>query len=181
MKAGAAHSTEVEIRQATVADADVLLDLSTHTFYQAFAPQNSSANMAAYMTSAFTKEQLVKELKETNSVFFLAFSQGEAVGYAKLRKYATHPQLQKARSIELHRLYVLKSMIGKKIGKLLMEKCLQLAGQQEFEVIWLGVWEYNTHAIEFYKKWGFEIFDSYLFKLGSDNQTDLLMKKIFYK
>ncbi|QHT67169.1 GNAT family N-acetyltransferase [Rhodocytophaga rosea] len=177
MKAGAAHSIEVEIRQASVADADLLLDLSTHTFYQAFAPQNSSSNMAAYMTSAFTREQLVKELKETNSVFFLAFYQGEGVGYAKLRKYATHTQLQKAKAVEIHRLYVLKSMIGKKIGKALMEMCLQLASQQGFEVIWLGVWEHNTHAIEFYKKWGFEIFDSYLFKLGSDDQTDFLMKK----
>jgi ribosomal protein S18 acetylase RimI-like enzyme len=177
MKAGAAHSMEVEIRQATVADADLLLDLSSHTFFQAFAPQNSSANMAAYMTSAFTREQLIKELKEANSVFFLAFFHGEAVGYTKLRKYATHPQLQKARALEIHRLYVLKSMIGKKIGKALMEICLQLAVQQGFEIIWLGVWEHNTHAIEFYKKWGFEIFDSYLFKLGNDDQTDLLMKK----
>jgi diamine N-acetyltransferase len=177
MIAGAAHSKEIEIKQATLADANLLLDLSTHTFYQAFAPQNSSANMAAYMTSAFTKEQLVKELREVNSLFFLAFFQGEAVGYAKLRKHATHPQLQKARAIEIHRLYVLKSMIGKKIGKALMEMCLQSAVQHGFEVVWLGVWEHNTHAIEFYKKWGFEVFDSYLFKLGSDDQTDLLMKK----
>jgi len=177
MKAEAAHASNVEIRQATIADAEVLLDVSAHTFYQAFGPQNTSANMAAYMTSAFTKEQIVQELKDHDSVFLLAFSEGEIAGYSKLRKNATHPDLQADKPVELHRLYVLKSMIGKRIGKALMEACLKKARSEGYKVIWLGVWEQNTHAIEFYKKWGFEKFSSHVFKLGDESQRDYLMKK----
>ena len=177
MKAEAAYASNIEIRQATLADAELLLDVSAHTFYQAFGPQNTSANMAAYMTSAFTKEQIVEELKDTNSVFFLAFAEGEIAGYSKLRKNVSHPALRQSKAVELHRLYVLKSMIGKKIGKALMETNLQKVRSEGYEVIWLGVWEHNTHAIEFYRKWGFEKFSSHVFKLGDEEQTDYLMKK----
>lgn len=177
MKAGAAQESNILIRQATVADAELLQDLSAHTFYQAFGEQNTSSNMAAYMASAFTDDLLQDELKSNDSIFFLATIDGKTAGYAKLRKNASHPELQQLKAIEIHRLYVLKSMIGKKIGKALMETCLQQAQNEDFEVIWLGVWEHNTHAIQFYKKWGFEIFSFHIFKLGSDNQKDFLMKK----
>jgi ribosomal protein S18 acetylase RimI-like enzyme len=72
---------------------------------------------------------------------------------------------------------VKEEMIGHKIGKALMEKALQIAQDQHYEVVWLGVWEKNTRAIEFYKKWGFKKFSSHIFRLGTEDQTDLLMKK----
>jgi diamine N-acetyltransferase len=177
MQAVATHAANIDIRQATIADIDTLLDLSTKTFYQAFATQNSSDNMAAYMTSAFTKKQLFEELTDTSSVFFIAFLNGEIAGYAKLRKDKRHEALQAKQAIEIHRLYVLKTMIGKKIGKALMEKCLEFAGENNYKVVWLGVWEHNSHAIAFYKKWGFQVFSSYVFRLGKEDQTDYLMKK----
>src|SRR3712207_7947820 len=42
--------------------------------------------------------------------------------------------------------------------------------------IWLGVWEENSRAINFYKKNGFIEFDEHIFKLGEDEQTDIMMK-----
>jgi ribosomal protein S18 acetylase RimI-like enzyme len=42
--------------------------------------------------------------------------------------------------------------------------------------VWLGVWEKNEKAIQFYKKWGFVQFDKHLFQLGDDAQTDIMMK-----
>ena len=41
---------------------------------------------------------------------------------------------------------------------------------------WLGVWEYNKNAIEFYKHMGFKKFSEHSFLLGDDNQTDLLLE-----
>jgi ribosomal protein S18 acetylase RimI-like enzyme len=177
MQAGSTHAANIDIRQATVADIDILLDLSSDTFYQAFATQNTSDNMSAYMTSAFTKEQLYEELTDSSCIFFLAFLEDEIAGYCKLRKNKKHEALQAYQAIEIHRLYVLKTMIGKKIGKRLMEKCLEFARENNYEVVWLGVWEHNSHAIAFYKNWGFNIFSSYVFRLGNEDQTDYLMKK----
>ncbi|RZL17332.1 MAG: GNAT family N-acetyltransferase, partial [Pedobacter sp.] len=44
--------------------------------------------------------------------------------------------------------------------------------------VWLGVWEENPRAIRFYQKNGFMPFDKHIFKLGEDEQTDIMMKKM---
>jgi ribosomal protein S18 acetylase RimI-like enzyme len=38
------------------------------------------------------------------------------------------------------------------------------------------VWEENPRAISFYKKNGFVEFDKHIFRLGNDEQTDIMMK-----
>jgi len=54
---------------------------------------------------------------------------------------------------------------------------MQVADQINADYVWLGVWEENLRAISFYKKNGFEEFDKHIFKLGDDEQTDIMMKK----
>ena len=54
---------------------------------------------------------------------------------------------------------------------------MQLAKDKQVDYVWLGVWEKNPRAIRFYQKNGFVEFDQHIFKLGSDEQTDIMMKK----
>ena len=63
-----------------------------------------------------------------------------------------------------------------KAGQKLFEKALQIAEQKNVDHVWLGVWEKNIRAIRFYEKNGFAEFDKHLFKLGNDEQTDIMMK-----
>ena len=58
-----------------------------------------------------------------------------------------------------------------------MKKCLDLASELKKELVWLGVWEHNPRAIDFYKKFGFEKFGTHIFYLGDDAQEDWLMLK----
>jgi ribosomal protein S18 acetylase RimI-like enzyme len=51
-----------------------------------------------------------------------------------------------------------------------------LATQKNANYIWLGVWEENPRAINFYKKNGFVEFDKHIFVLGDDEQTDIMMR-----
>ena len=53
---------------------------------------------------------------------------------------------------------------------------LEIAKSKSFKYVWLGVWEQNLRAIRFYEKNGFKVFDKHIFKLGDDEQTDLMMK-----
>ena len=71
---------------------------------------------------------------------------------------------------------MLKTYQGKGVGKLLYEKALYCARQKNADYVWLGVWEENHRAIRFYKKNGFAEFDKHNFKLGDDDQTDIMMK-----
>ncbi|SFD60436.1 Acetyltransferase (GNAT) family protein [Chitinophaga sp. CF118] len=66
---------------------------------------------------------------------------------------------------------------GKQVGQLLYEKAIQIARERELEYVWLGVWEENTRALRFYEKNGFSPFDKHIFKLGNDEQTDIMVKK----
>jgi ribosomal protein S18 acetylase RimI-like enzyme len=43
--------------------------------------------------------------------------------------------------------------------------------------VWLGVWEHNTRAIRFYEAHGFSPAGSHDFFLGSDRQTDIIMRR----
>jgi ribosomal protein S18 acetylase RimI-like enzyme len=168
---------KVLIRTASVQDAETMAALSRRTFAETFADKNSEENMTEYLSTNCTAEILSEELKEADSTFFLALRGNGPVGFAKLRRSEIPVALKGMRAIEIQRLYVVKTMIGRKIGMNLMKRCLDMAEQEKYETVWLGVWEHNYSAIEFYKRFGFEIFGSHLFEVGRDPQTDLLMKK----
>jgi len=58
-----------------------------------------------------------------------------------------------------------------------MQVSLEIARKKQKQFIWLGVWEKNKRAIDFYTRWGFEKFGEWDFLLGNDLQRDWLMKK----
>ena len=59
---------------------------------------------------------------------------------------------------------------------MLYNKAIELARAMQLKYVWLGVWEENVRAIRFYEKNGFKTFDKHVFRLGSDEQTDIMMK-----
>lgn len=60
----------------------------------------------------------------------------------------------------------------------MIQKTIEIGIENNLDYIWLGVWEHNVDAIKFYEKQGFKKFDTHIFKLGDDEQTDNLMKLI---
>jgi GNAT superfamily N-acetyltransferase len=81
------------------------------------------------------------------------------------------------RAVEIARIYAVKNSIGKGVGSALMNKCIEISRKRNYPLVWLGVWEHNHHAIDFYARWGFEKFAEHDFILGNDVQKDWLMKK----
>jgi diamine N-acetyltransferase len=164
------------IREATVADAAMIADISRQTFYDTFAAQNSKENMEIFLEKQFTKKSLEEEVGKEENHFLLAMDGMDVAGYAKLRECDLHPSVNKP-SIEIARIYVVKPWIGKGVGKLLMKTAIDYAQARNKKTLWLGVWEKNLHAIGFYKKYGFEKFGETEFYLGNDVQRDWLMQK----
>jgi len=129
------------------------------------------------MNEQFTHEALAKEVGAPGNIFLLAELDGVPVGYARLRELNNPPELKNVPSIEIARIYSIQSQIGKGIGAELMKRCIDIAKQNNKQVVWLGVWKENHRAINFYKRWGYEIFGEHDFVLGDDVQTDWLMKR----
>ena len=169
---------KIQIIQATLSHVSLLSKLGAETFSETFAQANNPDDIQKYLAESFNEEQVKKELNESGSIFLLANYRNELAGYVRLRESnEVQEKFPSKRLIELQRIYSYQKYIGKGIGKALLNHCIQLAKEKGYHIIWLGVWEHNQHAIQFYKHFGFEPFDSHVFMLGNDSQTDILMKK----
>lgn len=158
-----------------------LQKIAKQTFFDTFSPHNTEENMAQYMAKGFTIEKLTAEIENDNSEFFFALSDEEVIGYLKVNFGDAQTELQDKDSLEIERIYVSKDFHGKKVGQILYDKALEIAQNKNLQYVWLGVWEENLRAVQFYKKNGFVEFGKHIFKFGDEEQTDLMMKKILNK
>src|SRR6476660_5352639 len=142
----------LSIRLATKDDAVLIADVSRKTFYDTFAADNTKEDMDKFLSEQFTKGRLILEVGAAENIFFLAYIDGTVAGYVKLREGKQPDELKDLNAMEIARLYVLKEFIGRRVGAALMKECISIAKGKGKEVIWLGVWENNKRAIEFYSK-----------------------------
>lgn len=165
------------VREAQVNDIPELREVAITTYHDTFAQFNTPQNMTAYFEEAYNLKTLTSELAENNSKLFLACEDDKILGFARLREYEEVRELLGDNTVELQRLYVLTDAQGRSVGRLLMQTALEYAANKNYEWIWLGVWERNFKAQEFYNKWGFEKFSEHTFWQGDDPQIDWLLKK----
>ncbi|SFH06203.1 GNAT family N-acetyltransferase [Pedobacter insulae] len=166
----------MNIRKVTLNDILQLQQIGRQSFSETFSSSNTEENMRTYLEEGFSTEKLSGELNNEDSAFYFALSENDTVGYLKVNFGKSQTELQDDRALEIERIYVLKEFHGKKVGQILYEKAIEIAKQKSCNYVWLGVWEENLRAISFYKKNGFVEFDKHIFKLGDDEQTDIMMK-----
>jgi ribosomal protein S18 acetylase RimI-like enzyme len=169
--------TSVDIRLATTADAALIADISRKTFHDTFAQFNTKENMDKFMQDQFSTRTLMEEVGMPGNTFMLAYCNNEPAGYVRLRDNNNPPELEGLQTMEIARIYVIKSWIGKGVGQSLMQQSISIADKRSKHFLWLGVWEKNFSAIDFYRSWGFKKFGTHNFVLGDDVQTDWLMIK----
>jgi ribosomal protein S18 acetylase RimI-like enzyme len=169
----------LNIRQATIKDAETLSSIGWQSFDEAFAdhPKNHPDDMHAYMNDAFSEATIKSDLLDEKTIYLIAELDGEAAGYAKIKLDAREEGVSGERLLELCRLYALAKFIGKGVGKNLMLEIFKIAEETSRDTVWLGVWEYNFRAQKFYEKFGFEKCGEHVFQLGSDPQIDWLLQK----
>ena len=165
--------TIVQINNSNIA---ALQQIGRQTFAETFAESNTAENMAKYLEEAYAYEKLSAEVNDANSVFYFAMMEDKEIGYLKLNFGASQTELKDNDALEIERIYVLKEFHGKKVGQLLFDKAIEVAKAQNVAYVWLGVWENNKRALQFYSKNGFVEFDQHVFVLGDEAQTDIMMK-----
>ncbi len=172
---------DINVRYATVDDNTLLAEIGARTFNDTFAADNSPENMISYLAASFSPEKQAAELEDPRSVFLIAEVDDTTVGFARLKE--GHPALVSmgAHPIQLVRMYACKEWIGHGVGATLMRACLKEAEKRNCDTAWISVWEHNTRAQIFYRKWGFVEAGTQIFQLGDDPQNDLLMKRLLRK
>lgn len=168
---------QIILRKIDEKDVKSLQKIAKQTFFDTFSPHNTAENMEKYLNEGFTTEKLTSEIQNENSQFYFALSDNEVIGYLKVNSGDAQTELQDKNSLEIERIYVSKDFHGKKVGQILYDKALEIAKNKNLKYVWLGVWEENHRAVQFYKKNGFVEFDQHIFLFGDEKQTDLMMKK----
>ena len=168
--------TAIKIKKVTLADIVQLQEIGRQTFAETFSSTNTEENMKAYLKDGFSNAKLSAELDNPNSEFYFATLNNTVIGYLKINFGLAQTELKDDKALEIERIYVLQEFHGKKVGQLLYDQAIHLAKEKKADYVWLGVWEKNHRAIQFYTKNGFVEFDQHIFVLGDDEQTDIMMK-----
>lgn len=164
----------VSIRPLNTTDLRTLQKLSIETFVDTFIDSNTADDLANCIYSLYNTEKLARELAAKHSYFYFIEVEGQVAGYLKLNTRYEQTEGQRDDSLEIERLYILPHFKGLHLGSKLMEFSLDLAKEKGKKRVWLGVWEHNEPAKEFYSHWGFKRFSQHTFPVGSDPQTDEL-------
>jgi len=166
----------IQITKATLEDIGQLQLISRTTFIETYSQSIPEDDVRKYVDEAFSTKQLTAEIENDGSEFYFAIAGQKTIGYLKLNFGEAQAEMKDKNSLEIERIYVLSEYQGKKIGQLLYQKAIQIANERMADFVWLGVWENNLNAIGFYEKNGFVKFDKKAFTVGSDVQTDYIMK-----
>lgn len=164
------------IRPVGPADAERLADIARRTFEATFAEGNTPDDLTTYVEQAFSVGRVLDEMHTSGSQFFFAENDGELLGYLKVNTGNAQTEAVQGASLEIERIYVNDEQQGRGVGKALLDFAVKEARRQGCDAVWLGVWEKNPKAIQFYERQGFVPFGSHLFQIGSDDQTDILMR-----
>lgn len=167
----------VIIKKCSLNDLALLQEISIETFNDTFKDQNSPESMTAYLKKAFSSNQLETEWSTRSSEFFIIYFHEEPAGYMKVNINDAQSENMGAESLEIERIYVRRKFHRKGLGKNLLTKAEEIAKTESKRTIWLGVWEKNGNAMDFYQKQGFVQTGAHSFYMGDEEQTDLIMTK----
>ena len=157
-------------------DLDDLVALSKNTFVEAFEKNNDPTDFKNYISEAFSRNTIEKQLENPESAFYFAFKDKQLMGYIKINHGSAQTEELIGQCIELERIYIKSDFRNKGYGKELLNFAIDLARKSDQDFIWLGVWQKNTHAVRFYERYGFKKIGTHPYFIGKDKQIDWLMR-----
>ena len=153
------------IRPAELVDINTLAALGTTTCYEAYFELDPTRDLADYCVRVYSPANVKFAFEDTNSTYLIAECDGRVGGFAKLRENNKAECLGDAHAIELQRIYVLAQLKGLGVGQALHSRCIKIAHERGFQQLWLGVWDKNIAAQQFYERIG-------MTRVGTTNFND---------
>ena len=144
----------INISTASPKDVATVAKLGAHVFSVTFGHSVPVHELQSFLEDSYSVAATENDFKDPMKDMIVASNQdGTIVGFALLTRGSTEPCISHVEStIELQRIYVDPAHHGKGVGKLLANKLEDMARDQGFKHIWLGVWEENHNAQRMYEK-----------------------------
>lgn len=169
--------TKHHIQLVTLNQIADLQTISRDTFSDTFGQDNTPDDLEQYLTDAYSSDQLATELQQLATTFYFIYVENNVAGYLKLNWDKNQSEDYGSDTLEVERIYISPAYKRLGLGTELINHASVVARQQQKNAIWLGVWENNQAALYFYTKLGFHEIGEHFFKLGSDQQRDIIMQK----
>jgi diamine N-acetyltransferase len=170
---------EVTLRRLTLKDVPALSIIAKKTFYDSFSGTCTAADMEHFLELYYNENALATEMSDDDMHYYFAEVEGGIAGYILYKESNIgFEEMKNKKAIELKRLYVLGNYHGKGIAQKMMDAFLEYANANNFDIAFLGVWEYNCRAQYFYAKYGFKpTTHRHDFPIGNTPQTDVYLMK----
>jgi diamine N-acetyltransferase len=168
-------ATHLLIRAGDLADAELLAELGARTFRDTYAGDTAADDLEAYIAANYRRDVQARELQDPTHLYLVAEVASTPAGFALLRSDVREQGVPGRRPVMLAQIYVDRPFIGRGVGAALMRRAVAEARDRDHDVLGVGVWERNTRAIAFYRRWGFTEVGDMGFMLGDELQRDLVL------
>lgn len=147
----------IELSIANESDAAEISKFAELTFRQTFCGQAQYTDklIDGYAANSLTAAYFRSCIQSSQHAIYLLRSSGVLAGFVHIEEREPPQELVRYHGVYLHRLYIERGFKGQGFGKILMSKAGEEAEKRGFTSVWLGVWEHNLAAQEFYRKLGF--------------------------
>ncbi|WP_397362528.1 GNAT family N-acetyltransferase [Olleya sp. R77988] len=143
------------LKPVTINNHEALFKLMQRIYPPAYKQLWLNEDCSWYIHSQYNFEQLKKELQDTNAEYYFIMDAKKDIGILRL----IH-QKEKA-TTKLHRLYLDQNYQGQGMGQKLMLIIEAFAKVNNSKSIWLEAMDTQIQALQFYKKQGFTIVQTY--------------------
>lgn len=159
---------KITVVRAGRENTQLITRIGRQSFEEAFQLHfDNQEDLLNYLEHTYNPAHVEDSITKPNNVFFLAFLNGEAAGFIKLKKIFPNKLIENSRPMELQKIYVLKKFHGLGVADSLMREALKMAKEISAALIWLDVMIGNERALRFYIKYGFSRIGHHEFRIGS--------------
>ena len=141
----------ITINKATTKDIQVIRDIAYITWPVTYGEILSSTQIDYMLDAFYSEETLTDNLTNKGHRFLLLKEGAYCLGFASYEHHYLNTNCTR-----LHKLYLLPDTQGKGLGKLMLDRILVIAKENQSDKISLNVNRFNK-AFIFYQKMGFEI------------------------
>ena len=159
------------LKKAKEQDLPTIADLAERIWPDTYNAYLSSEQLRYMLNLMYNQGELLSQLQKGH-VFLLAEEENNEVGFASFS--VIDPE---NKGYKLHKIYVLPSMHGKGVGKILMNEVVSLVRREGGKTLQLNV-NRNNKAADFYQKAGFNIKETVDLDIGDGFfMNDYVMEK----
>ena len=141
----------ITISEATIEDFGTIREIAYATWPVTYGEILSKAQLDYMLEMMYSDTTLIDNLTNKGHHFIFANENAIPLGFASYEHHYLNTN-----TTRLHKLYLLPESQGKGMGKMLMDKIVALAKENQCDVISLNVNKFNKSHV-FYTKMGFDI------------------------